>query len=189
MTSNEKVERLWRVRIGEENNEHELYVVSENEPVLVEETVKRKLRRLVGFTFATDYLPSNPIFSIPLGQGGSVEEAKNVYGFPLKQLTDEWIVLAADNPENKTLYEVALFAKHLLTSFRKMYVLAHSKRKAQDMLAEWKKEYKMNVQPAKKMNCYRIIRVTEAEIVLDRSITKKLDRWQKMALLSSTPQH
>ena len=187
MTNEKKAEYLWKVKIGEKDNEHELYVISEREPALIEETVGRKLRRLVGFTFATDYIPSNPMFTVPRGQYGHVEQARDMYGFPLQELTEEHIVLGVENSEHRKLYEVALFSRKVLTSFQKTYVLARNKREAVEMLAERKQDYKIKAQQAKKMNCYSIVRITDTEIVLDRSITKSLSRWQKMALLSEPP--
>jgi len=168
-----KEEKLWKIKIGEEEGFFQFYLISTQEPVFVSETTFGKFQRrfgslsLLGSPRMENSL-SLPIFYIRKKQKATVEEVQDISGFNLQKLTPQHIILSVENPHQKSLYELALFHKNIRAFFKKKYVLASDKKEAIQYSNKFKSLYTIKATKAKKVYCYPIVTLTKDILTLNR---------------------
>ena len=163
-------DKLWEIKIGEGGDFYELYLISTQKPVFIEETAFGKFRRMFS-SFGTNYhFPQLPIFYVSRGQEAVAKEASSMHGFSLQELTPQHIILSINNPQKKSLYEITLFNRKIKNFFRKEYLLAFNKKEALSYSDRFKADYQIIVKKAKKIDCYPIVDITEDRIILNRLV-------------------
>lgn len=161
-------EKLWKVKIEEHARTYLFYVVSTRAPLLIFESYLGRLRRMFDVT-AKRETPPQPVFHIPKEAQAKTEKTNRMHGFNLQKITSRHIVLSAENPEEKDLYEISLIHRKIKGHFKKKYVLAENKKKASQVGKEFKSSYRVKVRKAKKMDCYPVVSVDEKQIILKRT--------------------
>lgn len=163
-------DKLWEVRIEEEEDSYRFYLVSSQKPLVIVETPLGKFRRMFSL-FNESYPPLQlPVFYVSPRQKATVEQTQKMHGFNLQQLTPRHIILWIDNPQKKFLYEITFFSKKVKSFFKKEYILAFNKKEAVEYSSRFRPTYQVKVKKAKKMDCYPIVSITEDRIVLNRAV-------------------
>ena len=160
--------RLWQIRMEKGGETERLYVVSVQKPMLVFESYFGRLRRR--FEIAPSRRKDPPTFYLLEGEKAEVERVADMHGFKLEAVTERHIILEAENPENKELYEISLFAPRLVGFWRKKYVFSKDKKEAASFAQQFKEDYRVSVRKAAKIDGYTIEAIEKDRIILRRQL-------------------
>jgi len=114
--------KLWEIRMEKAGETAKFYVVSVHKPMLVFESYFGRLRRR--FEIAPSKKQDPPRFYLLEGEKAEVERATDTHGFKLKAVTRKHILLQAENPENRNLYEISFFNPRLRGFWGRKYVFS-----------------------------------------------------------------
>jgi hypothetical protein len=158
--------KLWQIRMERAGETTRLYVVSVHKPMLVFESYFGRLRRRFEITTLKKQNP--PVFYLLAGEKAEVEKATDMHGFKLKAITEKYIILEVENPENKNLYEISLFNPRLRGFWGRKYVLSKDKREAASFAQQFKENYHISIKKATKIDSYPVEVVEKDRIILAR---------------------
>jgi len=167
---NEK-DTLWEIKITQEECSYKLYLISPQRPLVIKEKTLDRFRRFFS-VFNESYTSLQlPILYISPQQDATVQEAEDMHGFNIQEVTPTNIILSIDNPQKKALYEIFLFSKKFKNFFKKEYILASDKKEAVSYSKKFLQKYKTaKIKIARRIDCYPILDITENKIILDRKI-------------------
>jgi len=160
--------KLWQIRMERTGETARLYVVSVHKPMLVFESYFGRLRRRFEITTLKKQDP--PVFYLLAGEKAEVEKATDMHGFKLKAITEKYIILEVENPENKNLYEISLFNPRLRGFWGRKYVLSKDKREAASFAQQFKEDYHVSIKKAAKIDSYPVEVVEKNRIILTRQV-------------------
>ena len=158
--------KLWQIRMEKAGETTRLYVVSVHKPMLVFESYFARLRRR--FEIAPSKKQDPPRFYLLEGEKAEVERATDMHGFKLKAITEKHIVLQAENPENKNLYEISFFNPRLRGLWRRKYVFSKDKGEAASFAQQFKEDYHIGIRKAAKIDGYPLEAIEKDQIILRR---------------------
>ncbi len=159
-------EKIWKIRISQGNRFYGFYVVSIEKPMIIFESYFGKLRRI--FDISYKKIQSQPVFYVPRWEKATVKLTDEIHGFKVKEISTKHIVLEAQNPDKKYLYEITLIDKKVKGFIKKNYILARDKKDAKDLAEKFKRTYWIKVKRATKMDCYPILSVNKDRIILGK---------------------
>ena len=158
--------KLWEIRMEKAGETAKLYVVSVHKPMLVFESYFGRLRRR--FEIAPSKKQDPPRFYLLEGEKAEVERATDMHGFKLKAVTEKHIVLQAENPENRNLYEISFFNPRLRGFWGRKYVFSKDKREAASFAWQFKEDYHISIRKAVKIDGYPVEATEKDRIILKR---------------------
>lgn len=160
--------KLWQIGMEKGGETGRLYVVSVQKPMLVFESYLGRLRRR--FQIEPSRRGEPLTFYLLDGEKAEVERATDMHGFKLKAVTEKHILLEAENPGDKDLYEISLFRPRLAGFWGKKYVFSKNKKEAAGFAQQFRKEYRVSVRKAAKIDGYAIEAIEKDRIILSRQL-------------------